>query len=125
MSTKTKKALGLLQGVYSGLGELQSYATRIVRGNELDLVNNYVHHKADYKGEERDDANFQNAINFLSLKPGTKSSTSFARSGATAIDFDPITTALRATRNTGMDYFMSNEISTTRQSMAMLIFKMQ
>ncbi len=120
MSTKTKKALGLLQGVYSGLGELQSYATRIVRGNELDLVNNYVHHKADYKGEERDDANFQNAINFLSLKPGTKSSTSFARSGATAIDFDPITTALRATRNTGMDYFMSNEISTTRQSMAAL-----
>ncbi|MCP4439369.1 MAG: hypothetical protein GY810_10555, partial [Aureispira sp.] len=120
MSTKTKKALTLLQGVYSGLGELQSYATRIVRGNELDLVNNYVHHKADYKGEERDDANFQNAINFLSLKPGTKSSTSFARSGATAIDFDPITTALRATRNTGMDYFMSNEISTTRQSMASL-----
>jgi len=120
MSTKTKKALKLLQGIYSGLGELQSYATRIVRGNELDLVNNYVHHKADYKGEERDDANFQNAINFLSLKPGTKSSTSFARSGATAIDFDPITTALRATRNTGMDYFMSNEISTTRQSMAAL-----
>ena len=120
MSTKTKKALKLLQGIYSGLGELQSYATRIVRGNELDLVNNYVHHKADFKGKERDDANFQNAISFLSLKPGTKSSTSFERAGVTTIDFDPITTALRATRNTGMDYFMSNEISTTRQSMASL-----
>ncbi len=120
MSTKTKKALKLLQGIYSGLGELQSYATRIVRGNELDLVNNYVHHKADFKGKERDDANFQNSISFLSLKPGTKSSTSFERAGVTTIDFDPITTALRATRNTGMDYFMSNEISTTRQSMASL-----
>ena len=120
MSPKTKKALKLLQGVYSGLGDLQAYATRIVRGNELDLVNNYVHHKADFKGQERDDANFKDAISYLSLKPGTKSSTSFERSGQTAIDFDPITTALRATRNTGMDYFMSNEISTTRQSMSAL-----
>jgi len=120
MSPKTKKALKMLEGIYSGLGELQAYATRIVRGNELDLVNDYVHHKAEYKGQERDDANFQNAINYLNIRPGTESKTSLERVGATAIDFDPITTALRATRNTGMDYYMSNEISTTRQTLAVL-----
>ncbi len=120
MSPKTKKALKMLEGIYSGLGELQAYATRIVRGNELDLVNDYVHHKAEYKGQERDDANFQNAVNYLNIRPGTESKTSLERVGATAIDFDPITTALRATRNTGMDYYMSNEISTTRQTLGVL-----
>jgi hypothetical protein len=120
MSAKTKKALNMLEGVYSGLGELQSYATRIVRGNELDLVNNYVHHRVTYEGRERYDATFNEAVNFLSMSPSSKSKTSFERKGATSIDFDPITTALRATRNTGLDYFMSNEISTTKQALGAL-----
>ena len=120
MSPKTKQALKMLEGVYSGLGELQSYATRIVRGNELDLVNNYVHHRVTYEGRERYDANFNEAVNFLSMNPSSKSKTSFERKGATSIDFDPITTALRATRNTGLDYFMSNEISTTKQALGVL-----
>jgi len=117
MSPKTKKALKLLQGVYSGLGELQSYATRIVRGNELDLVNQYVHHKTDYTEEAIQDAS---AIEYLKVMPGTKSKTSFERKGVTAIDFDPISTVLRATKNTGLDYFMSNEISTNRQGLSTL-----
>jgi len=120
MSPKTKQALKMLEGVYSGLGELQSYATRIVRGNELDLVNNYVHHRVTYEGRERNDATFNDAVNFLSMNPSLKSKTSFERKGATSIDFDPITTALRATRNTGLDYFMSNEISTTKQALGVL-----
>ena len=120
MSPKTKQALKMLEGVYSGLGELQSYATRIVRGNELDLVNNYVHHRVTYDGRERYDATFNEAVNFLSMNPSSKSKTSFERKGATSIDFDPITTALRATRNTGLDYFMSNEISTTKQALGVL-----
>jgi hypothetical protein len=120
MSPKTKQALKMLEGVYSGLGELQSYATRIVRGNELDLVNNYVHHRVTYEGRERYDATFNEAVNFLSMNPSSKSKTSFERKGATSIDFDPITTALRATRNTGLDYFMSNEISTTKQALGVL-----
>lgn len=122
MSTKTKRALQLLEKVYAGLGSKQAYATRIVRGNEIDLVNNYVHHKADIsgkKGEERNDASYQNAISYIN-KPGTKSKTSFERTNNTVIDFDPINTALRATKATGMDFYLSNEIAATRQSMSSL-----
>ena len=55
----------------------------------------------------------------MNLKPGSKSVTSFQRtSGAKAIDFDPIVSALRAVRNTGMDYYLSNEIMTTRGALA-------
>lgn len=116
MSTKTKRALELLEKVYAGLGSKQAYATRIVRGNEIDLINNYVHHKAVFQGQERNDASYQDAISYIN-NPGTKSKTSFERTNNTAIDFDPINTALRATKSTGMDFYLSNEIASTRQSM--------
>ena len=116
MSTKTKRALQLLEKVYAGLGSKQAYATRIVRGNEIDLINNYVHHKAVFQGQERNDASYQDAVSYIN-NPGTKSKTSFERTNNTAIDFDPINTALRATKSTGMDFYLSNEIASTRQSM--------
>ena len=117
MSPKTKKAIKIIEEVYGDLGELQIYATNIVRGDALDLVNNYVHHKVTNSTKE-DDSQLQQEIEYINIKPGTKSKTSIARTpGAKALDFDPIASALRAVRNTGMDYYMSNEISTTRQSL--------
>lgn len=120
MSPKTKKAIGILEGIYGGLAEKQSYATSIVRGEALDLVNNYVHHKIEYSNNQNDDQLIQ-ASEYMNLQPGTKSKTAIARTeGAKAIDFDPISTALRGVRNTGMDYYLSNQISTTRQSLTEL-----
>ena len=120
MSKNTKKAIEILEEVYGGLAEMQSYATSIVRGQPFDLVNSYVHHKVEYNKDQNDDQLAQ-ASEYMNIQPGTKSKTAITRTaGAKAIDFDPIATALRGLRNTGMDYFLSNEISTTRQSLTEL-----
>ena len=120
MSKNTKKAIETLEEVYGGLAEMQSYATSIVRGQPFDLVNSYVHHKVEYNKDQNDDQLAQ-ASEYMNIQPGTKSKTAITRTaGAKAIDFDPIATALRGLRNTGMDYFLSNEISTTRQSLTEL-----
>lgn len=118
MSPKTKQAVSLLQEVYSGLGDIQAYATTIVRGNELDLVNNYVHHKADVV---KDKVDIQLQSQFELFQAGTKSKTSITRTkGAKSIDFDPISTILRGVRATGLDYFLTNEIQTGRQTLKKL-----
>ena len=118
MDARTKKAIKILEDVYNGLGEMQFYATAIVRGDAIDLINSYVHHKVDNSKSE-EDVQLQNATEYMNIQPGSKSKTSIARTpGAKAIDFDPISTALRGVRNTGLDYYLSNEISTTRQSLA-------
>ena len=123
MSPKTKKAIKIIEEVYGDLSSLQVYATNIVRGDALDLVNNYVHHKVSNNNQEEDDQ-LKQATEYISIQPGTKSKTSISRTpGAKALDFDPIASALRAVRNTGMDYYLSNEISTTRQSLTETIQK--
>ena len=40
--------------------------------------------------------------------------------GAKAIDFDPVATALRALRMAGMDYYLTNEIQTSRKALTQL-----
>jgi len=66
-----------------------------------------------------DDTQLQSAMEYMNIQPGTKSKTSIARTpGAKPIDFDPIATALRGVRNTGLDYYLSNELSTSRQALS-------
>ena len=118
MTAKTKNAVKLLQEVYAGLGEMQAYATTIVRGNKLDLVNNYVHHKTDSRNDKAD-TQLQSQRDMF--KSGTKSATSITRTGGSkSIDFDPISTALRAVRATGLDYFLTDEIQTGRKTLSRL-----
>jgi hypothetical protein len=120
MSPETKQALNLIEESYKGLGELQTFATSIVRGQPLEVVPDYVHHNVLYDSQKDEDLEkTMGSFSKMNLKPGSKSVTSFQRtSGAKAIDFDPIVSALRAVRNTGMDYYLSNEIMTSRGALA-------
>lgn len=120
LSPQVMKAIGIMQEIYGALGDKQAYATTIVRGNKLDLLNNYVHHKVDATTDKLD----QQLISqkeYINPKTSTESKASISRTpGAKAIDFDPVATALRALRMTGMDFFLTNEIQTSRKALNQL-----
>ncbi len=128
LSPKVKKAIKIMRDVYNSLSDKQAYATTIVRGGKLDLLNNYVHHKMDVdtKGfsENRDqnDSQLQSQMNYFNSS--TKSKTSISRTGVSnnkSIDFSPVSSALRAVRAVGMDYYLTNEIQTERKALNELI----
>lgn len=128
LSPKVKKAIKIMRDVYNSLSDKQAYATTIVRGGKLDLLNNYVHHKMDVdtKGftENRDqnDSQLQSQMGYFNSS--TKSKTSISRTGVSnnkSIDFSPVSSALRAVRAVGMDYYLTNEIQTERKALNELI----
>ena len=120
LSPKVKKAIKLLEEVYGALGDKQAYATSIVRGNKLDLLNNYVHHKVD-AANDKDDSQLLAQKTYFAPSTSTESKTSIGRTkGAKAIDFDPVSTALRGLRATGLDFFLTNEIQTSRKALGQL-----
>jgi hypothetical protein len=120
LSPKVKKAIKLLEEVYGALGDKQAYATSIVRGNKLDLLNNYVHHKVD-AANDKDDSQLLAQKTYFAPSTSTESKTSIGRTkGAKAIDFDPVSTALRGLRATGLDFFLTNEIQTSRKAFGQL-----
>ena len=128
LSPKVKKAIKIMRDVYNSLSDKQAYATTIVRGGKLDLLNNYVHHKMDVdtKGfnENRDQNDSQLQSQMSYFNSSTKSKTSISRTGVSnnkSIDFSPVSSALRAVRAVGMDYYLTNEIQTERKALNELI----
>ena len=120
LSPQVMKAIGIMQEIYGALGDKQAYATTIVRGNKLDLLNNYVHHKVDATTDKLD-KQLISQKEYVNAKTSTESKSSISRTpGAKAIDFDPVATALRALRMTGMDYYLTNEIQTSRKALNQL-----
>lgn len=120
LSPQVMKAIGIMQEIYGALGDKQAYATTIVRGNKLDLLNNYVHHKVDAT-KDKLDKQLISQKEYVNAKTSTESKSSISRTpGAKAIDFDPVATALRSLRMTGMDYYLTNEIQTSRKALNQL-----
>ncbi len=120
LSPEVMKAIGVMQEIYASLGDKQAYATTIVRGNKLDLLNNYVHHKVDATNDKTDQQ-LLTQKSYFNPQTTADSKTSISRTpGAKAIDFDPVATALRALRMTGMDFFLTNEIQTSRKALNQL-----
>jgi len=120
LSPQVMKAIGIMQEIYGALGDKQAYATTIVRGNKLDLLNNYVHHKVDAT-KDKLDKQLISQKEYVNAKTSTESKSSISRTpGAKAIDFDPVATALRSLRMTGMDYYLTNEIQTSRKALTQL-----
>tara|TARA_B110000238_G_scaffold147482_1_gene159024 strand:+ start:424 stop:7950 length:7527 start_codon:yes stop_codon:yes gene_type:complete len=120
LSPEVMKAIGIMQEIYASLGDKQAYATTIVRGNKLDLLNNYVHHKVDATNDKTDQQ-LLTQKSYFNPQTTADSKTSISRTpGAKAIDFDPVATALRALRMTGMDFFLTNEIQTSRKALNQL-----
>ena len=119
LDPQTKKAIKIFQEVYESLGEKQLYATSIVRGDNIELSDNYVHHKVEVNKEKDNETIIEQTKSITDYQPGTKSKTSYSRTpGAKPIDFDPVSTVLRAVKNTALDFYLTNQVSTTRQALS-------
>lgn len=108
-SNKTKSAVEDIETIYKENEAKATWTATIVRGDGIDMVNNYVHHKVgtNKTAASTDVNNHADAI----LNPSTKSKAAISRTaGAKSIDFDPISTLMRATRYTLLDYNLTDEV---------------
>jgi hypothetical protein len=108
---KIKKAVKQIEDIYRENEDKAAWTATIVRGDGIDMVNNYVHHKTSTSKEtdKSDTINHKNAI----LNPSTKSKAAISRTaGAKSVEFDPISTLLRSSRYTLLDYNLTDEVKT-------------
>ena len=111
-SPKTKKAIAKLEKLYQENQLKADYAARIVRGENIDMVNNYVHHyvAATDKALTNDASKLMKGYD-MTLPPSARSKVAQGRTpGAKPIEFDPLGSFLRSARETNMDYFVGNQL---------------
>ena len=111
-SPKTKKAIAKLEKLYQENQLKADYAARIVRGENIDMVNNYVHHyvAATDKALTNDASKLMEGYD-MTLPPSARSKVAQGRTpGAKPIEFDPLGSFLRSARETNMDYFVGNQL---------------
>ena len=111
-SPKTKTAIAKLQKLYQENQLKADYAARIVRGENIDMVNNYVHHyvAATETSLKADASNLMEGYD-MTLPPSARSKVAQGRTeGAKPIEFDPLGSFLRSARETNMDYFVANQL---------------
>ena len=112
LSPKTKRAITKLEKLYQENQLKADYAARIVRGESIDMVNNYVHHHVAATEEALStDANELMKPYEMKLPPSARSKVAKERTlGAKAIEFDPLGSFLRSARETNMDYYVANQL---------------
>lgn len=115
LGKKEKKAISLIQEVYQGLQDKALIASTIVRGEPIDIINDYVHHKVA-TNKDSQDLDLKDQTQSI-LNPSTRSKAAVSRTaGAKAIDFDPITTMMRSARYTLLDYNLTNELKVSNKT---------
>jgi len=113
LSKKEKKALEIIEEANASLGPKALYTSSVIRGNRVDMLNNYVHHQVISQEETKDFLNQQEQF----VNPSTKAGNLLARTeGAKPINFDPISSGRRASRMTLLDYNMTEVIKTVRKT---------
>jgi len=115
-SPKEKKAIKEIEAIYQELSELAAYTATVVRGDGIELFNNYVHHKTSIN-KESDASDLLKQTNSI-LSPSTKSKAAISRTaGAKPIEFDPISTLIRSARYTLLDYNLTDQLKTINQTL--------
>lgn len=115
LGEKEKKAISLVQEVYQGLQDKALIASTIVRGEPIDIISDYVHHKVS-TNKDSQDLDLKDQTQSI-LNPSTRSKAAISRTaGAKAIDFDPITTMMRSARYTLLDYNLTNELKVSNKT---------
>ena len=108
-----KKYLALIDEVNGGLGQKALFISTM-HGNQVDLINNYVHHAVlsnpnkqnNVSAVEAEQKRFSESVNGK-----TKSITIEERTpGAKPISFNPSYSAKRGLRATNMDYYMTQTL---------------
>ena len=116
-----KESIKEIQKINAELGSKALYTAGVVRGDRIDLLNNYVHHVViDEKFDGSKVKNVESQIkDFVdSRKPTTKAKSLIQRTGkVTPLNFDIYNSASRGAKYTLMDFYLTEPISTVRETL--------
>jgi len=124
-SENQKKALKLLDEVNNSLAPKALFTSATIRGNKIDLLNDYSHHVIlrDYNPSKE---YFQQQQDRFVNPSTTKAGTLLERTaGAKPISFDPFLSATRGVQETLLDYHMTVPIRELQQTLNKLETKIK
>ncbi len=116
-----KESIKSIQEINLSLSEIAAFTAGVIRGNRIELLNNYVHHVVvsdKFDGKKIDDdhslmTNFND-----SLKPSTKAKSLIERKNVlTPLNFDIYNSVNRGSKTTLIDYHLTIPIKTARMTM--------
>ena len=120
-SKAEKESIKTIQEINFSLSENAAFTAGVIRGNRIELLNNYVHHVVvsdKFDGKKIDDdqslmTNFND-----SLKPSTKAKSLIERKNVlTPLNFDIYNSVNRGSKTTLIDYHLTVPIKTARMTM--------
>ena len=115
-----KESIKTIQEINSGLGSKADFTSSVIRGDKFNPLNNYVHLNVMHETQPSDMMNgpsFVEAFN-NSLRPSTRAKTLIERTGkVSALNFDVYASVLKGSKQTLMDFHLTEPIRTARRTM--------
>jgi hypothetical protein len=115
-----KESIKTIKEINSGLGSKAEFTSSVIRGDKFNPLNNYVHLNVMHETQPSDMMNgpsFVEAFN-NSLRPSTRAKTLIERTGkVSALNFDVYASVLKGSKQTLMDFHLTEPIRTARRTM--------
>jgi hypothetical protein len=115
-----KNAIKVMTEINESLGEKAAYTASVIRGNKVELMDNYFHHNVLHEQSPMDDTaapEFSNSYS-KSMKPSTKAKSLIERTDAlTPLNFDLFTSTQKGAKFVLLDYNMTSPIRTARRTL--------
>jgi hypothetical protein len=113
LTENDKKAMALIDEINAAQASEALFTSAVIRGNRVNIINNYVHHAVLSKNQRQETEAIINRLfdKGANGKPSTKAGTLNERTpGAKAIMFDPVSASMRGARETLTDFHMTPAI---------------
>jgi len=115
-----KNAIKVMTEINASLGEKAAYTASVIRGNKVELMDNYFHHNVLHEQNPMDATaapEFSNSYS-NSMRPTTKAKSLIERTGAlTPLNFDLFTSTQKGAKFVLLDYNMTSPIRTARRTL--------
>ena len=115
-----KNAVEVMTEINASLGETASYTASVIRGNKVELMDNYFHHNVLHEQNPMDETaapEFSSKYS-NSMKPTTKAKSLIERTDAlTPLNFDLFTSTQKGAKFVLLDYNMTSPIRTARRTL--------
>jgi len=115
-----KNAIKVMTEINASLGEKAAYTSSVIRGNKVELMDNYFHHNVLHEQNPMDATaapEFSSSYS-NSMRPTTKAKSLIERTGAlTPLNFDLFTSTQKGAKFVLLDYNLTSPIRTARRTL--------
>jgi RNase P/RNase MRP subunit POP5 len=105
--------MALIVDINQSTADKALYTSAVIRGNRVDMINNYVHHHVIGESAANDSRNIIESLSGSGVtdRPSTRSETLTKRQpGSKPINFDPVSSAYRGAKMTLTDFHMTSAV---------------